>query len=102
MATLLGRLADGPTRRRILAAGRASEGGWGGPNGAIEWADVMIAECPRLPGIEGRTMAELAAGRGVAADDLLIDLVLETGGQVSMIHFLMLDANVARGLQFPT
>src|SRR5262245_22073069 len=49
MAALLGRLADAATRRRILDAGRASEGGWGGPNGAIEWSDVMIAECPRFP-----------------------------------------------------
>jgi N-acyl-D-aspartate/D-glutamate deacylase len=101
MAALLGRLADGPARRRILDAGRASEGGWGGPNGVIEWSDVMIAECPRLPAVEGRTMAELAADRRVSPEDLLIDLVLETEGRVSMTHFLMLDANVARGLQFP-
>ena len=101
MAALLGRLADASTRRRILDAGRASEGGWGGPNGTIEWPDVMIAECPRDPGVEGRTMAEVAADRGVTAEDALIDLLLETDGQVSMIHFLMLDANVARGLQFP-
>ena len=63
MAALLERLADGPTRRRILDAGRAGEEGWGGPNGAIAWPDVMIAECPRAPGVEGRTMAEIAAAR---------------------------------------
>jgi len=101
MAALLGRLADGSTRGRILDAGRASEGGWGGPNGTIAWPDVMIAECPRVPGVEGRTMAEIAAARRVPAEDALIDLLREADGQVSMIHFLMLDANVARGLQFP-
>jgi N-acyl-D-aspartate/D-glutamate deacylase len=101
MGALLGRLADTPTRRRILEAGRATAGGWGGPNGVIEWADVMIAECGRFPEIEGRTMAELASARGAGAADVLIDLVLETEGRVSMNHFLMLDANVARGLQFP-
>jgi N-acyl-D-aspartate/D-glutamate deacylase len=101
MAALLGRLADGPTRRRILDAGRAAEGGWSGPNGPIEWPDVMIAECARIPGIEGRTMAEVAAVRGAPPEDVLVDLLLESEGQVSMIHFLMLDANVARGLQFP-
>jgi N-acyl-D-aspartate/D-glutamate deacylase len=46
-------------------------------------------------------MAEIAADRRVPAEDALIDLLLEAEGQVSMIHFLMLDANVARGLQFP-
>ena len=100
MAALLGRLADGPTRRRILDGGRPAEGEWDGPNGAVAWPDVLIAECPRVPGVEGRTMAEIAATRGVAAEDALIDLLLETDGQVSMTHFLMLDANVARGLQF--
>ena len=46
-------------------------------------------------------MAELAVARGVPARMLFIDLLLEADGQVSMINFLMLDANVARGLQFP-
>jgi N-acyl-D-amino-acid deacylase len=46
-------------------------------------------------------MAEIAADRRVPAEDALIDLLREAEGQVSMIHFLMLDANVARGLQFP-
>ena len=101
MNALLGRLADGPTRRRILDAGRAPEGEWYGPNGAVAWPDVMVAECPRVPGLEGRTMAEIATARRVPAEELLIDLLLEAEGQVSMINFLMLDANVARGLQFP-
>ena len=46
-------------------------------------------------------MAEIATARRVPAEELLIDLLLEAEGQVSMINFLMLDANVARGLQFP-
>jgi N-acyl-D-aspartate/D-glutamate deacylase len=98
---LLGRLADGSTRRRVLDAGRTGAGGWVGPNGAIAWPDVLIAECPRVPGVEGRTMAEIGVDRGVTPEDAIIDLLLEADGQVSMIHFLMLDANVARGLQFP-
>jgi dihydroorotase/N-acyl-D-amino-acid deacylase len=101
MAALLGRLADGTIRRRILDAGRAPEGEWNGPNGAVAWSDVLVAECPRVPGVEGRTMAEIAAARRRPAEEVLIDLLLEADGQVSMINFLMLDANVARGLQFP-
>jgi N-acyl-D-amino-acid deacylase len=101
MAALLGRLAAGSTRRRILDSGRAAEGEWHGPNGPIAWPEVMVAECPRVPGVEGRTMAEIAAARRVPPEAALIDLLLEAEGQVSMIHFLMLDANVARGLQVP-
>jgi len=101
MPALLGRLADGSTRRRILDGGRAAEGEWNGPNGAVAWTDVMVAECPRVPGVEGRTLAEIAAARRAPAEEVFIDLLLEADGQVSMINFLMLDANVARGLQFP-
>jgi N-acyl-D-aspartate/D-glutamate deacylase len=60
----------------------------------------MVAECPRVPGVEGRTLAEIAAARRAPAEEVFIDLLLEADGQVSMINFLMLDANVARGLQF--
>ena len=60
----------------------------------------MIAECPRVPAVEGRTIAEIAAARRAPAENALIDLLRETDGQVSMIHVLMLDANVARRLQF--
>ena len=83
-----------------MAAGRR-RAEWNGPNGPVAWSDVMVAECPRVPAVEGKTMAELAVARGVPAEDLFIDLLLEADGQVSMINFLMLDANVARGLQFP-
>ena len=101
MPALLGRLADGATRQRILDGGRAAEGEWNGPNGAVAWTDVMVAECPRVPGVEGHTLAEIAAARRAPAEEVFIDLLLEADGQVSMINFLMLDANVARGLQFP-
>jgi N-acyl-D-aspartate/D-glutamate deacylase len=101
MTALLARLADGAARQRVLDGGRAPEGEWNGPNGAVAWSDVMVAECPRVPDVEGQTMAELAAARGIPPEELLIDLLLEADGQVSMINFLMLDANVARGLQFP-
>jgi N-acyl-D-amino-acid deacylase len=101
MSGLLARLADNATRQRILDAGRAADGEWNGPNGAVAWSDVMVAECPRVPAVEGHTMAEIAAVRGVPAEETLIDLLLQADGQVSMINFLMLDANVARGLQFP-
>jgi N-acyl-D-aspartate/D-glutamate deacylase len=101
MPTLLARLADGAARQRILDGGRAAEGEWNGPNGPVAWSDVMVAECPRVPSTEGQTMAEIAAARRASPEDVLVDLLLEAEGQVSMINFLMLDANVARGLQFP-
>lgn len=98
---LLGRLADPATRRRLLDQGRSGDGEWLGPNGPVSWGDILIAECPAVPAAEGQTLADLAAAGRQAAPDLLLDLLLESEAKVSMIHFLMLDANVARGLQYP-
>ena len=50
---------------------------------------------------EGRTLAEVAAARQVDPAHAMVDLLLEAEGRVSMVHFLMLDTNVARGLQYP-
>jgi hypothetical protein len=61
----------------------------------------MIAECPRVPAVEGRTIVEIRAARRAPAENALIDLLQETDGQISMIHFLMLDAHVARGSSSP-
>jgi N-acyl-D-aspartate/D-glutamate deacylase len=100
-ATLLRRLADPVTRRRVLDEGRGPEGEWLGANGPVAWSDVLIAECPTVPGAEGRTLAEVAAARQVEPAHAMVDLLLAAEGRVSMIHFLMLDTNVARGLQYP-
>ena len=101
MPALLARLADGGTRRRILDGGRAAGG------------RVERAERPRrLVGRPGRGVPARArrrgkdhgrAGRraGSPGGGLFIDLLLEAEGQVSMINFLMLDANVARGPPVP-
>ena len=65
-------------------------------HGTLRIAAMGFAQRPPTAD-EARRMA----ARGVPAEQALLDLLLETEGQVSMIHFLMLDANVARGLQFP-
>jgi N-acyl-D-amino-acid deacylase len=99
-AALLARLADPAARRRLLDEGRSAEGEWLGPNGPVSWSDVMIAGCPAAPEAEARTVAELAAAARQAPEELMVDLLLRAEGQVSMVQFLMLDANVAQGLRF--
>ncbi|MBI3454666.1 MAG: D-aminoacylase [Candidatus Rokubacteria bacterium] len=100
-AALLARLAAPAARRRILDEGRTAEGEWRGPNGPTGWEAILIAGCAAVPEAEGRTVAELAAARGREAAEVMVDLLLEAKGRVSMIHFLMSEANVGRVLQHP-
>jgi len=101
LEALLGRVADPRARARIVAEGVLGEREWRGPNGPTEWEAVLVAGCPARPEVEGQTLAQLAVRRGRPAAEVLLDLVLEGRGQVSMIHFLMSEANVARVLQDP-
>jgi len=101
-AALLARLGDPATRRRILEEGRTADGEWLGPNGPTGWDAILIAACPPVPEVEGRTVAELAAARGRPGDEVMVDLLVQAQGQVSMIHFLMSEANVARVLRHPS
>jgi N-acyl-D-amino-acid deacylase len=101
LEALLERLADPATRRRLLDEGRAWPDEWLGPNGPTGWGAILIAACPAVPEAEGQTLAALAATRGCAGGDALLDLLVEARGGVSMIHFLMSDENVARVLEHP-
>ncbi len=101
LTALLGRVADSALRRRILDEGRADGGEWRGPNGPTGWEAILIAGCAAVPEAEGQTLVELAKARGRPADEVMLDLLLEARGRVTMIHFLMSDVNVARVLQHP-
>ena len=48
--------AGWPTARPAAGSSTAAArrtGEWNGPNGPIAWPDVMVAECPRVPGRRG-------------------------------------------------
>jgi N-acyl-D-aspartate/D-glutamate deacylase len=46
---------------------------------SLWWERTVIASCPTQPGLEGRPLAEVAAGRGCHPLDLALDLGLESG-----------------------
>jgi N-acyl-D-aspartate/D-glutamate deacylase len=92
--SLLERLRDAGTRARlrdeVLAFGR-------------EWDRIyvttMATEANRP--LEGKTLAEIAAGRGVAPVEGLFDLVLEEGGKAGMLHFIMDEGDVEHVIAHP-
>jgi N-acyl-D-amino-acid deacylase len=49
----------------------------------------------------GKTLAEVAALRGKSAEETAMDLVVEDGTRVSVIYFVMSEANVRKELALP-
>lgn len=56
---------------------------------------------PKLKPLTGKTLAQVAADRGVSPQDAAIDLVIEDGSRVQVVYFLMDEANVARQTALP-
>jgi N-acyl-D-amino-acid deacylase len=92
---LLARLGDPAERARL----RAALEGPGLAHGA-GWEAISICACPPRPAWEGRTLQELAAERGTAPAETVLDVLHEAGGEAEMILFMMSEDNVTRGLGY--
>ncbi len=100
---LVARLQDPATRRRLVdEIGRDSD----------DWENLYLGAGPdqillvgfrneALKPLTGRTLAQVAAGRGRPPIETLLDLVVEDGSRVGAVYFLMSEENVRRGLGLP-
>ncbi len=68
-----------------------------------DWDKIVIAavRTEANKGLEGMSLAAIAAARGTTGPDVIIDLLLEEDGVVSMIIFAMCEPDVARVMQHP-
>lgn len=94
---MVARMRDPQTRAQIAAfMAREAEDGQPG-----YWQGTLISGCERLPEIEGRDLQSLADERGRDPVDAALDILLESGGEASMVQFAMNEDNVEMGLRVP-
>jgi len=97
------RLQDPQVRARVAKEMRAP---------ADNWENLMRAAGPKgtlLVGFRnhdlrhyvGRTLAEVAAERGVDAAEAAMDLVIEDGSRVQVVYFLMSEENIRKTIALP-
>jgi N-acyl-D-amino-acid deacylase len=98
------RLMDPETRARVLSEMRKP---------AVEWESLMQLagsadrvlligfRNEKLKPLTGKTLAEVAAMRGVTPEDAAIDLVIEDESRVSTVYFLMSEENIRRQIALP-
>jgi N-acyl-D-amino-acid deacylase len=97
------RLRDPAIRAKVIAEMRNPNPTWenlylrAGASGTL----LLAFKNPSLRTLIGKTLAEVAAARGVSPEDAAIDLVIEDGAEVSVAYFLMSEGNVKRQIALP-
>jgi len=97
------RLRDPGIRARVADEMRTPTDEWENLGLAAGADGVLLVgfRNPELRGYIGRTLAEVARERGTSAEEAAMDLVVEDGSRVSVVYFLMSEANVERGVALP-
>lgn len=98
------RLRDPAIRARVAAEMRQEDAGWNNTLREAGGADhVLIASLrnPALKPLIGKTLAAIAAERGVSAEEAAMDLVAEDESRVGSIYFLMSEDEVRRKVALP-
>lgn len=97
------RLQDPATRARVAAEMIQPPDGWenlmraAGPEGTL----LVGFRNPELRHYIGRTLADVAAERGVSPEDAAMDLVVEDGTRVQVVYFLMSEENIEKQIALP-
>ncbi|HEX6159556.1 MAG TPA: amidohydrolase family protein, partial [Thermoanaerobaculia bacterium] len=98
------RLMDPATRARVLQEMRTPTDQWENLMllaGSPERVLFSGFKSEKLKPLTGKTLAEVAAMRGVSPEDAAIDLVIEDESRVDTVYFLMSEENVRRQIQLP-
>jgi len=83
---MISRLKDGAFRRRMRQDWTERPEDWDSLGGVSGWEGVLITEAPKVDGVVGRTLADLAAGEEDAFN-VACELVVRTQGQVGCVFF---------------
>ena len=98
------RLQDPATRARVIQEMRTPTDAWenlfllaGSPDRVL----LIGFKNEKLKPLTGKTLAEVAAMRGVSPEDAAIDLVIEDESRVETVYFLMSEDNVRKQIRLP-
>jgi N-acyl-D-amino-acid deacylase len=98
------RLMDPAIRARVIEEMRTPTDKWenlmrlaGSPDRVL----LIGFKDEKLKPLTGKTLAEVAAMRGVSAEDAAIDLVIEDGSRVGTVYFLMSEDNIRKQIRLP-
>ena len=103
LETWISRLRDPAIRAKVIAQMRDPNPTWenlylrAGARGTL----LLAFKNPSLRSLIGKTLADVAASRGISPEDAAIDLVIENGARVEVAYFLMSEDNIKRQVALP-
>jgi N-acyl-D-amino-acid deacylase len=100
----IARLEDPAIRRRVAREMRTPTDEWESlylAAGSAENVLLVGFRTDELKPLTGKTLAEVAAERGVTPEDAAIDLLIANGADVSTVYFLMSEENVRKKIALP-
>jgi N-acyl-D-amino-acid deacylase len=98
------RLLDPATRAKVIAEMRTPTDAWENLlllAGSPDRVRLIGFKNEELKPLTGKTLAEVAAMRGVSPEDAAIDLVIEDGSRVGTVYFLMSEDNLRMQIRKP-
>lgn len=98
---VLERLESAANRARVKQELEAGLPGWQNFYKASGWDKILVSSAGKNKGYEGKTLAEIAAGKGLEPADALFEVLLEEDGDVLMVLFMMAEEDVTAILQHP-
>jgi N-acyl-D-amino-acid deacylase len=95
------RLRDPGQRARVREAMLANRPDWADDAPGGVWGDVRIGASRDNPALQGRTIAELAAERGVSCVDTTLDLIASARNFISAVNFAISEEDIAVVMRHP-
>jgi N-acyl-D-amino-acid deacylase len=98
------RMRDPDTRRRVAEEMRTPTDAWenlllaaGSPENVL----LVGFKSQPLKHLTGKTLAEVAAKRGISPEETAMDLVIEDDSRVDTVYFMMDEADVKKNIALP-
>ena len=101
LGSLLIRLQDSDTRRRIALDCERGIHGWQNLIAAAGWDGIVIASAGGHPEVEGRPISALAAEAGTTPIQLVSDLLVAEDARVLVVVHMMAEEDVSRIIASP-
>lgn len=95
------RLSDPEARARLRKDWEENRAEWEDRGGMRDWTDILITDCIPCPDVQGRNIAEIAAGEGKDPLETAFDLIVVSEGQVECVCFGQLEDNVRILMRHP-